>query len=174
MAFVTHLKRKDDGLRDWATQYSINKSKVLLGFIGSRWEQHIVSELDSALNKWVDAVPDHREPEYYLAVWSANPTDTLDSVRWDPNREDSIFLSQSAGLYAAYYNLQIVVHRPFISSPRKPSSLLFPSLAICTNAARSCIHIMEIHFNKVGRPPFATMVSACTANCRAENRGKLY
>ena len=44
-----------------ATQYSINKSKVLLGFIGPRWEQHIVSELDSALNKWIDAVPDHRE-----------------------------------------------------------------------------------------------------------------
>lgn len=40
-------------------QYSINKSKVLLGFIGPRWEQHIVSELDSALNKWIDAVPDH-------------------------------------------------------------------------------------------------------------------
>jgi hypothetical protein len=42
-------------------QYSINKSKVLLGFIGPRWEQHIVSELDSALNKWIDAVPDHRK-----------------------------------------------------------------------------------------------------------------
>jgi hypothetical protein len=44
-----------------AVQYSINKSKVLLGFVGSRWEQHIVAELDSALNKWIDSVPAHRE-----------------------------------------------------------------------------------------------------------------
>ena len=41
-------------------QYSINKSKVLLGFVGPHWEQQIVAELDSALNKWVDSVPDHR------------------------------------------------------------------------------------------------------------------
>ncbi|KAG5645116.1 hypothetical protein DXG03_006930 [Asterophora parasitica] len=42
------------------TVYSINKSKIKLGFVGPQWEQHIVSELDSALNHWVDAVPDHR------------------------------------------------------------------------------------------------------------------
>ncbi|KAI0337248.1 hypothetical protein BDW22DRAFT_1364333 [Trametopsis cervina] len=112
------------------TIYSINKSKVLLGFIGPRWEQHIVSELDSALNKWIDAVPDH--------------------LRWDPNRENPEFLAQSAALYASYYNLQIIVHRPFISSPRKPSSLVFPSLAICTNAARSCIHVLDVTFRKKG------------------------
>ena len=27
--------------------------------MGHNWEQHIVAELDSALNKWVDSVPDH-------------------------------------------------------------------------------------------------------------------
>jgi hypothetical protein len=32
----------------------------LLGFVGQQWEQHIVAELDSALNKWIDSVPDHR------------------------------------------------------------------------------------------------------------------
>ena len=42
-------------------QYSINKSKVMLGFVGPQWEQHIVAELDSALNKWIDSVPDHRK-----------------------------------------------------------------------------------------------------------------
>jgi hypothetical protein len=41
-------------------QYSINKSKVLLGFVGQEWEQRVVSQLDSALNQWVDSVPDHR------------------------------------------------------------------------------------------------------------------
>ncbi|KAI0682880.1 fungal-specific transcription factor domain-containing protein [Cytidiella melzeri] len=121
------------------TIYSINKSKVLLGFIGPRWEQHIVSELDSALNKWIDAVPDH--------------------LRWDPNREDRVFLAQSAALYASYYNLQIIVHRPFISSPRKPSALVFPSLAICTNAARSCIHVLDVNFRKHGSASFANIMS---------------
>lgn len=48
-------------------QYSINKSKALLGFVGQQWEQHIVAELDSALNKWVDSVPDHRRFSVDLA-----------------------------------------------------------------------------------------------------------
>jgi hypothetical protein len=41
-------------------QYTIKKSKVLLGFVGQEWEQRVVSQLDSALNQWVDSVPDHR------------------------------------------------------------------------------------------------------------------
>lgn len=41
-------------------QYAINKSKSLLGFTGPDWEQHIVTELDSALNKWADTIPSHR------------------------------------------------------------------------------------------------------------------
>jgi hypothetical protein len=32
----------------------------MLGIVGPNWEQQIVAELDSSLNKWVDAVPDHR------------------------------------------------------------------------------------------------------------------
>ncbi|KAF8072284.1 fungal-specific transcription factor domain-containing protein [Lyophyllum atratum] len=107
------------------TVYSINKSKITLGFIGKQWEQHIVAELDSALNKWVDSVPDY--------------------LRWDPTREDIKFFEQSAWLYCTYYYIQILIHRTFIPSPRKPSPLAFPSLAICTNAARSCSHIVDIH-----------------------------
>ncbi|KZT23297.1 hypothetical protein NEOLEDRAFT_1180171 [Neolentinus lepideus HHB14362 ss-1] len=106
------------------TIYSINKSKVLLGFVGQQWEQHIVAELDSALNKWIDSVPEH--------------------LRWDPNREDETFFQQSAMLHCNYYHLQILVHRPFIPLPRKPSPLSFPSLAICTNAARSLSHVVDI------------------------------
>ncbi|TFY75185.1 hypothetical protein EWM64_g8827, partial [Hericium alpestre] len=106
------------------TIYSINKSKILLGFVGQQWEQHTVAELDSALNKWIDSVPDH--------------------LRWDPTREHDVFFLQSASLYCTYYHLQILIHRPFIPSPRKPSPLSFPSLAICTNAARSCSHVIDI------------------------------
>ncbi|GBE88069.1 predicted protein [Sparassis crispa] len=125
------------------TIYSINKSKALLGFVGQQWEQHIVAELDSALNKWIDSVPDH--------------------LRWDPNRENITFLNQSAHLYASYYQLQIVVHRPFIPTPRKPSPLSFPSLAICTNAARSCTHVLDIQYQRTGMVMFANQMAVFKA-----------
>ncbi|KAI0080936.1 hypothetical protein K474DRAFT_1704230 [Panus rudis PR-1116 ss-1] len=105
------------------TLYSIKKSKILLGLTGPQWQQNIVAELDSALNQWIESVPDH--------------------LRWDPHRENELFLNQSALLYAKYYQLQITIHRPFISTPSKPSPLSSPSLTICTNAARSTIHVME-------------------------------
>ncbi|PPQ77624.1 hypothetical protein CVT25_011235 [Psilocybe cyanescens] len=123
-AFIMYLKLHQILAFSLRTIYSINKSKILLGFVGQQWEQHIVAELDSALNKWVDSVPDH--------------------LRWDPNREDEKFFNQSVTLYAAYYHIQILIHRPFIPSPSKPSPLSFPSLAICTNAARSCTHVMSV------------------------------
>ena len=46
----------------WLTllQYSTKKSKIILGYAGKRWAKHILVTLDSALNKWVDAVPEHR------------------------------------------------------------------------------------------------------------------
>ncbi|KAK7024381.1 Gypsy retrotransposon integrase-like protein 1 [Paramarasmius palmivorus] len=112
------------------TIYCINKSKILLGFAGPQWEQRIVAELDSALNQWVDSVPEH--------------------LRWDPNREDNIFFNQSVVLYTQYYQLQILIHRPFIPSPKRPSPLSFPSLAICTNAARSCSHIVDCQRKRKG------------------------
>ncbi|KAI0052327.1 hypothetical protein FA95DRAFT_1553663 [Auriscalpium vulgare] len=104
------------------TIYSINKSKCAAR-LGEQWEQRVVSDLDSALNKWFDSVPDH--------------------LRWDPARENTTHFLQSAALHAAYYYVQITIHRPFIPSFRKPSSLSFPSLAICANAARACSHVVD-------------------------------
>ncbi|KAK7466198.1 Gypsy retrotransposon integrase-like protein 1 [Stygiomarasmius scandens] len=123
-AFVLTLKLNRILAFALRTIYAINKSKILLGFAGPTWEQQLVAELDSALNQWIDSVPDH--------------------LRWDPNREDDVFFNQSVNMYAQYYHLQILIHRPFIPSPRKPSPLAFPSLAICTNAARSCSHVIDI------------------------------
>jgi hypothetical protein len=91
-----------------------------------------VSELDSALNKWVDSVPDH--------------------LRWDPKREDDNDFHQSASLYAAYYQLQIAIHRPFIPNRGKHQSKALPALVICTNAARSCSHVVDLHFRRRGGP----------------------
>ncbi|KAF8838282.1 hypothetical protein BDN67DRAFT_997756 [Paxillus ammoniavirescens] len=52
------------------TIYSIHKSKV----VGQQWEQRI-AELDSALNQWIDAVPEH--------------------LRWDPTRDFPAFTAGS-------------------------------------------------------------------------------
>ena len=94
-------------------------------------------------------------------------------VRWNPHEESMIFLNYSALLYAQYYTLQITVHRPFIPSPRKPSRTSFPSLAICTNAARSTIHVLDVQFQRAQRcpktnevrvifmPPFLRLVFMC-------------
>ncbi|EDR09003.1 uncharacterized protein LACBIDRAFT_296682 [Laccaria bicolor S238N-H82] len=125
------------------TIYSINKSKSLLGLVGPQWEKHIVAELDSALNKWVDSVPNH--------------------LRWDPNREDDRFLKQSIVLYATYYHIQILVHRPFIPSKNHPSPSPFPSLAICTNAARSCSHVVDILQKRNFIPPPLLQLPAFTS-----------
>ncbi|PFH53689.1 hypothetical protein AMATHDRAFT_73129 [Amanita thiersii Skay4041] len=105
--------------------YPTRRSKNAIRQAGFRSEQQIIAELDSEMNRWMDSVPSH--------------------LRWNPNRENKLFLKQSAALYAIYYHLQIFIHRPFIPSPRNPSvSTPFPSLAICTNAARSCCHVLEV------------------------------
>ncbi|KAK0442224.1 fungal-specific transcription factor domain-containing protein [Armillaria borealis] len=106
------------------TLYSIKKGRDMLGLTGEGWEQRVVADLDSSLNAWVDSIPDH--------------------LRWDPKRENGIFLHQSAGLYCIYYMAQILIHRPFLHTD---SPLSIPSLVICTNAARSCTRILEVHMS---------------------------
>ncbi|KAJ7267632.1 fungal-specific transcription factor domain-containing protein [Mycena haematopus] len=103
------------------TIYSVKRSHRNPG-----WSQTAVAELDSALNQWLDSIPDH--------------------LRWDPNREEEPFATQSACLYAGYYHVQIQIHRSFIPSPMNdaPLSSTFPSLAICANSARSCSRVMDV------------------------------
>ncbi|KAJ7729108.1 fungal-specific transcription factor domain-containing protein [Mycena maculata] len=93
--------------------------------------QEVVVELDSALNQWVDSVPDN--------------------LRWDPHRKDLISLNQSACLYVTYY-VQILLHRPFIPSRGDLPSLSFPSLSICANAARGCSHVMDVQSKRGAGP----------------------
>ncbi|KAJ6479244.1 fungal-specific transcription factor domain-containing protein [Mycena vitilis] len=101
---------------------------------GKTCPENVIVELDSALNKWVDEIPDH--------------------LRWDPNQSNQIFLDQSAVLYSIYYHAQILIHRPFIPAPGKESTsnTSFPSLAICANAARSCGHVLDVQARR-GRGP---------------------
>ncbi|KAG8991849.1 hypothetical protein FRB94_012217 [Tulasnella sp. JGI-2019a] len=116
------------------TVYCINKSKVRLGFVGAEWEQDKVSELDSALNEWQEALPDH--------------------LRWDPYMGPT-FYQQAATLRITFYYIQITIHHPLIqlsSFPRRAMSL--PSLAVCTNAARSAAHILGTTMDMPSTPVF--------------------
>lgn len=116
------------------TIYSMTKSKIVFGLVQKNWEEQIVAELDSVLNMWIDSLPDH--------------------LRWDPNRENLVHFKQSAALLEAYYNMQILIHRPFITVPCHLSKWPFPSLAICANAARSCSHVVDIQYQRGGYFPF--------------------
>ncbi|KAJ7229523.1 fungal-specific transcription factor domain-containing protein [Mycena haematopus] len=104
--------------------YSLNKTKKLLSYRDQAWQEHIVAELDSALNGWLDGIPPH--------------------LRWDPNRRHEAFFDQSAYLYCTYYHVQMTIHRPFIPMIRDAVPTSLPSLGICTNAARSCSHVADM------------------------------
>ncbi|KAF7338243.1 Zn(2)-C6 fungal-type domain-containing protein [Mycena venus] len=95
---------------------------------------------DSQLNSWLLEIPPH--------------------LVWDPERKNLLHFNQSALLYAGFYHVQIMVHRPYIPAPleaSRPGAL--PSLAICTNAARSCARIIHAQDN-LGIEPNQSMLPA--------------
>lgn len=71
------------------------------------------------------------------------------TVRWDPVRTGP-YSFESGLLYTSYYDLQIMVHRPFV---HKQTPQALPSLVICTNAARSLSRMLEIIHDR-GSSPF--------------------
>lgn len=119
LAFFAHYVKITDVLAHaLSTLYTTAKSRIRLGNVGPEWEQRVVADLDSELNDWLDKLPDH--------------------LRWDPKREDVTFFNQSSVLFATYYHVQILIHRPFVG---KSSPVTFASLAMCNNAARACSRI---------------------------------
>ncbi|KAK7038101.1 fungal-trans domain-containing protein [Favolaschia claudopus] len=84
-------------------------------------EADTVAELDTRLDEWAANIPEH--------------------LLWNPYQENEIFFEQSSGLYGSFYHLQILIHRPFI---QHKSASTVRSLAICTNAARSCSTIADV------------------------------
>ncbi|KAF8973126.1 fungal-specific transcription factor domain-containing protein [Flammula alnicola] len=137
-AFVCTLKLCEILAFAVRTLYSTKKSKVLSGLVGDEWERRVVAELDSSLNKWKDSRPQF--------------------LRWeDTEITDDLFFHQSVSLQATYYYVQILIHRPFLA---KKSALSFPSLAICTNAARSCSHVLEVAQTRGIRISYSTIISA--------------
>ncbi|KAF7376323.1 Zn(2)-C6 fungal-type domain-containing protein [Mycena sanguinolenta] len=115
------------------TLYTLKRSKKR-GAEAEQWNHQVVAELDSAMNHWIDSLPEH--------------------LKWDPHT-DSVFSKQSASLYASYYHVQIQIHRPFIPSPGRSSPLSYPSLAVCANSARACSHVMKVQSRREGLLPLA-------------------
>lgn len=129
-AWVLHIKLLDILSFAQATIYTMKRSTYWDAISTPEWHQNIAVELDSALNKWVDSIPDH--------------------LRWDPHKSNQYHFDQSALLYSTYYWVQMQVHRKFIPSPnmskdREKLNSGFPSLSICANAARTCSHIVDTH-----------------------------
>ncbi|VDC07486.1 unnamed protein product [Peniophora sp. CBMAI 1063] len=105
------------------TLYASTKAKAHFNFQGEEWLTRTVARFDSLLNGWEDSIPEH--------------------LRWHPEQPSEVFLAQSAQLYAQYYTTQILVHRAqMLVPPRAPVS--YPSLAICTSAARSLIRVAGV------------------------------
>ncbi|KAJ7581430.1 fungal-specific transcription factor domain-containing protein [Mycena floridula] len=129
-AFICFIQITDMTATALRKLYCINKIRNLFTSTTPEWEERNVASLDSAFNRWLDAVPPH--------------------LRWDPQNPDPIFFTQSVQMYCAFYHLQILVHRPFLPKPGKTSPQSTASLAICTNAARSCSHAVDIHYRRTG------------------------
>ncbi|KAK1227496.1 Gypsy retrotransposon integrase-like protein 1 [Marasmius sp. AFHP31] len=124
--FVAYLKLVDIIGFAQRNLYSVDRKSELwsgMGISGIEWKRKAVTELDSALNKFLDEIPDH--------------------LKWDPEMSNPVFFQQSALLYCTYHWVQIQVHRPFIPRPGQESILSSPALAICSNAARKVICISE-------------------------------
>lgn len=104
-------------------QYSTNRSKMLIGLGDDKWEEQVVVELDSALNKWFETIPPHRARPFPPSILPAIIRIYV-AVRWDPDNliSDETFFDQSAVLYCAYYHTRIIIHRPFIPAMRRASN----------------------------------------------------
>ncbi|KAJ6603490.1 hypothetical protein DFH09DRAFT_899313, partial [Mycena vulgaris] len=115
------------------------------GGAGPQWEEHLVVEFDSALNKWIESIPEH--------------------LRWDPHREDLTFFRQSVALYCGSYHVQMTTHRPFIPMLRQAAPTALPSPAICTNAARSCSHVADVSCRRMNGTPAILLLPSLTTAC---------
>ncbi|KAK6974830.1 hypothetical protein R3P38DRAFT_3238593 [Favolaschia claudopus] len=111
--------------------YPAPKARHHLSINGVR-EESLLIDLNSPLNDWLPRVPEH--------------------LRWDPARGNQLFFNQWVALHTAYYYAQMLIHRPFIPMLRKSPSTALPSLAICTNAARSCTNIVDIQCQRNQTP----------------------
>ncbi|GLB45030.1 putative expressed protein [Lyophyllum shimeji] len=121
--FIAYIKLIE--ILDYAQQtlYAVDQLKRSRGPTRGQSNESVVAHLDSELNQWFEHVPDH--------------------LKWGSITPESVFYDQSAMLHASYNHIRILVHRPFIATPKNLPPPPFPSLAICAHAARTCAHILK-------------------------------
>lgn len=118
------------------TIYTINRTQLFAGVIEEGWERQVITELDSALNKWQDVLPQH--------------------LRWNPEETNIDYLDHQMFLQTFYTHTQILIHKPFITPLENSRPVGLPSLEICTSAARSCAHAIDVHLKRSHRlQPYA-------------------
>ena len=72
-------------------------------------------------------------------------------------KDNRYFANQAAALHVNYYWVQIQIHRKFIRgrAANRNKTKAFTSLAVCANAARSSVRLMEVQDREGGLPvPF--------------------
>ncbi|KIK55563.1 hypothetical protein GYMLUDRAFT_230895 [Collybiopsis luxurians FD-317 M1] len=89
--------------------------------------EKIIDELSSNLLKWMESTPDH--------------------LRWDPHNSNTTFFQQSMVVQSFYYWFHFIIYQPFIRTG-PVSSLSYSSLAICANAARSFLDLLEVYHRR--------------------------
>ncbi|KAJ7814434.1 fungal-specific transcription factor domain-containing protein [Mycena olivaceomarginata] len=136
--FVFHLRLCEilgDAMR---RLYGSKKSKIRMGWDGPQWEQHIVAELDSAMNDFLDSIPPH--------------------LRWDSeNPPQGKFFEQCAVLHMTYNYVRISIHRRYVQRTTVGG---VPSLSVCASAARAIIRTADIWLSKLQRVPLPHIIDA--------------
>ncbi|KAI0318303.1 fungal-specific transcription factor domain-containing protein [Amylostereum chailletii] len=122
------------------SQYSTDKQRIIAQIGRPEWERRTVAELDAALNKWFDSIPDH--------------------LRWNPTCANDVHFFGAVSLLSGYYLVQMTIHRSFIRSSHKKSALSFQSLTLCVNAARACRHVLEVALLRQPGPTPSLLIPA--------------
>ncbi|KAJ7589505.1 fungal-specific transcription factor domain-containing protein [Mycena floridula] len=142
-SFICYIRMNDLLAATLRTLYCIAKTRNMWNVMSPLWEETHLSLLDSALNELVDSIPEH--------------------IRWNPHNENLRFFAQSVFINCAIHHLQVLVHRPFLPTKKKRTALSSASLAICTNAARSCSRIFDIYYKRTGQSVCFTQFQAFAA-----------
>lgn len=104
-----------------------------------------MATLDSALNKWVDAVPEECAPPHSSACKRGTLIFRPLSVRLDSkvSKKCRAGVIQSVFLWTQFYEIQLHIHRMFALRELSDPELSTSSMIICKNASKQCIAAME-------------------------------
>lgn len=83
-------------------QYANKRSKVIRGYVGPHWEEKTVSQLNSALNQWLDTLPQHRTG--IILCCRNRPNHNASPMEDRPARHDMVPTVHPAALFLLYHS----------------------------------------------------------------------